>query len=53
MTPERALLLKLLDVPTLPACWKRQIEAVVWPQRDQAPEEREAMEEECARMAAK
>lgn len=44
-------MLKLLDVPALPACWKRQIEAVLWPQTEQAPQEREAMEEEALRMA--
>lgn len=50
MTPDRALMLRLLDVPTLPACWKRQIEAVLWPDKKETPAERDAMEEEAERM---
>ena len=51
MTPERVLLLRLLWVDALPACWKREIEAVVWAEKPTTEHEREAMREEAERMS--
>jgi hypothetical protein len=53
VTPERALLIRLLNVQALPACWKRAIEAVVWPVMTETPQERAAIIEEAERMASK